>query len=156
MLARTAEYLFWTGRYLERAEDTARLLDVHYHLLLEDRRADEATVCRALLSAMGADVGAVGGEPGATTVTALLALDPTFSGSITCSIDAAWENARGAREALSSELWETLNTSHREITRRARIGASGARHEFFGWVRDRAAELGGYDVSDAGVVRLVN
>jgi uncharacterized alpha-E superfamily protein len=101
LLSRIAESLYWIGRYVERAEDTARLLDVHYHLLLEDRRADESSVCRALLDAMGADVSGAGEHPDASTVTALLALDPTFSGSITCSIDAGWENARGAREALS-------------------------------------------------------
>ncbi len=85
MLSRIAESLYWIGRYVERAEDTARLLDVHYHLLLEDRRADESAVCRALLDAMGADPEAIGGEPNAATVTALLAQDLTFSGSITCS-----------------------------------------------------------------------
>jgi uncharacterized alpha-E superfamily protein len=143
VLSRIAESLYWIGRYVERAEDTARLLDVHYHLLLEDRRADESSVCRALLDAMGADPESVGDEPDASTVTALLALDPTFSGSITCSIGSAWENARGAREALSSELWETLNTSQREMTRRARTGSGIARHEFFGWVRDRAAACNG-------------
>ena len=57
MLSRIAESLYWIGRYVERAEDTARLLDVHYHLLLEDRRADEAAVCRALLEAMGVEPG---------------------------------------------------------------------------------------------------
>src|SRR5262249_43086353 len=122
VLSRIAESLYWIGRYVERAEDTARLLDVHYHLLLEDRRADEGAVCRALLEAMGADVDAIGGEPNAATVTALLAQDLTFSGSITCSVGAAWENARGAREALSSELWETLNTTYREVGSRARAG----------------------------------
>ena len=119
VLSRIAESLYWIGRYVERAEDTARLLDVHYHLLLEDRRADEAAVCRALLDAMGADAAAIGAEPNAATVTALLAQDLTFSGSITCSVGAAWENARGAREAMSSELWETLNTTYREVGSRA-------------------------------------
>ena len=47
MLSRIAESLYWIGRYTERAEDTARLLDVHYHHLLEDRWADEATACRS-------------------------------------------------------------------------------------------------------------
>ena len=122
VLSRIAESLYWIGRYVERAEDTARLLDVHYHLLLEDRRADEAAVCRALLDAMGADEAAIGAEPNAATVTALLAQDLTFSGSITCSVGAAWENARGAREAMSSELWETLNTTYREVGSRARAG----------------------------------
>ena len=143
VLSRIAESLYWIGRYVERAEDTARLLDVHYHLLLEDRRADEAAVCGALLDAMGADVSAIGGEHDAATVTALLAQDLTFSGSITCSVGAAWENARGAREALSSELWETLNTTYREVGSRARAGTGPARHEFFGWVRDRAAACNG-------------
>jgi uncharacterized alpha-E superfamily protein len=55
----------------------------------------------------------------------------------------AWENARGAREALSSELWETLNTTYREVGSRARAGTGPARHEFFGWVRDRAAACNG-------------
>ena len=71
MLSRIAESLYWIGRYVERAEDTARLLDVHYHLLLEDRRADEASVCRALLEAMGADDALIGGEPDAAAATAL-------------------------------------------------------------------------------------
>ena len=63
VLSRIAESLYWIGRYIERAEDTARLLDVHYHLLLEDRRADEAAVCGALLDAMGADPEPSAGAP---------------------------------------------------------------------------------------------
>jgi uncharacterized alpha-E superfamily protein len=142
MLSRLAESLYWIGRYMERAEDTARLLDVHYHLLLEERRADEGSVCRALLDAMGAAPDAVGPEPDAATVTALLAQDLTFSGSIACSIGAAWENARGAREVLSSELWETFNTTYREMS--ARVQRRGPlRHDFFGWIRDRTATYTG-------------
>ena len=143
MLSRIAESLYWIGRYVERAEDTARLLDVHYHLLLEDRRADEASVCRALLDAMGADAELIGTEPDAAAATALLTQDLSFSGSIACSIAAAWENARGAREAVSSELWETLNTTYRESARRTRAPSGPARHDFFGWVRDRAAACNG-------------
>ena len=56
MLSRLAESLYWIGRYVERAEDTARLLDVYYHHLLEDRFADETVICKALLRAMGTDV----------------------------------------------------------------------------------------------------
>ena len=123
VLSRIAESLYWIGRYVERAEDTARLLDVHYHLLLEDRRADEAArVPRAARRDGRRPEASIGAEPNAATVTALLAQDPTFSGSITCSVGAAWENARGAREALSSELWETLNTTYREVGSRARAG----------------------------------
>ena len=144
MLSRIAESLYWIGRYLERAEDTARLLDVHYHLLLEDRRADEGAVCGALLDAMGADPEAIGGEPNAATVTALLAQDLTFSGSITCSIGAAWENARGARRSVV--VGAVGDPQHHLSRGRAVARAPGtgpARHEFFGWVRDRAAACNG-------------
>jgi len=53
MLSRVAEALFWVGRYVERAEDTARLLDVHFHEVLEDPRVDEADACVVLLTVMG-------------------------------------------------------------------------------------------------------
>ena len=53
MLSRVAEALFWVGRYVERAEDTARLLDVHFHEVLEDPGVDEAHACAVLLAVMG-------------------------------------------------------------------------------------------------------
>ena len=53
MLARTAEYLFWTGRYLERAESTARQLDVTYHRLLEVTPAEESDAWSDVLVAVG-------------------------------------------------------------------------------------------------------
>jgi uncharacterized alpha-E superfamily protein len=129
VLSRIAESLYWIGRYVERAEDTARLLDVHYHLLLEDLHVDERLVCRALLDAMGVHPELIGPEPDALGVTALLTQDPTFPGSITRSFAAGWENARGAREVVSSELWEALNSTHRELPTRARLGTGPARAE---------------------------
>lgn len=53
MLSRIAESLYWVGRYVERAEDTARILDVHIHHLLEDASVEEDVACRALLGVMG-------------------------------------------------------------------------------------------------------
>ena len=49
MLSRIAESLFWIGRYLERAEDTARTLDVHLQLLIDDPSVDQEAAARALL-----------------------------------------------------------------------------------------------------------
>ena len=72
MLSRIAESLYWIGRYTERAEDTARLLDVHYHHLLEDRWADEATACAGLLAAMGDDPDDLIAASDADGVTAFL------------------------------------------------------------------------------------
>ena len=53
MLSRIAESLFWIGRYLERADDTARILDVHMQVLIEDPGMDETTSCDQLLNVMG-------------------------------------------------------------------------------------------------------
>jgi len=143
MLARIAESLYWIGRYCERAEDTARLLDVHYHVLLEDRTVDEAAACQALLDAMGVPEDALDVEANAAEVTMLLTHDLTYTGSIASSIEAAWENARGAREAISSELWEALNTTHRSMKVRSRATTGRARHELFDWVKERTAMLAG-------------
>ena len=141
MLTRLAESLYWFGRYVERAEATARLLDVHYHLLLEEPWADEQAACRALLEVMGlptneddvCDIDAV---------TTRLAYDHTYGGSIIGSVAYAWQNARGAREVISSEIWECVNATHIEI--RPHAAASRAQpHKFFTWVKERTAILSG-------------
>ena len=55
MLSRIAESLFWIGRYVERADDTARLLQTHLRLLVEDSSAAEVDACRNLLALMSVD-----------------------------------------------------------------------------------------------------
>jgi uncharacterized alpha-E superfamily protein len=143
VLSRIAESLYWIGRYVERAEGTARLLDVHYHLLVEDRHVDERAACTALLGAMGVDADDFPGEITAASVTTMLTQDVTFPGSVAVSIGQAWANARGAREALSSEIWETINAAHQELPRRVRAMAGAGRYDLFRWVKDRAAAVGG-------------
>ncbi|RIJ54078.1 alpha-E domain-containing protein, partial [Clavibacter phaseoli] len=76
MLSRIAESLFWIGRYIERSDGTARILDVHLQLLLEDPWIDEDTACRSLLSVMGSDVPSED-VLGRDDVLALLAVDRT-------------------------------------------------------------------------------
>ncbi len=143
MLSRIAESLYWIGRACERAEDTARLLDVHYHVLLEDRWADEAAACRVLLDVMGVDADALELEPNSQTVTELLAYDRDFPGSIARAITEAWNNARGARESISSEMWEVLNSTHTDLGRHIGRPSGPARHDFFLWVKERTTMLSG-------------
>lgn len=135
MLSRIAESLFWIGRYIERSDGTARILDVHLQLLLEDPWVDEDTACRSLLSVMGAhtkpDHAMTRGD-----VVDLLAADRSQPASIAYSIGAARENARRAREVVNTELWEALNTTSARMPSRI---AGDKTHEFFGWVRERAA-----------------
>jgi uncharacterized alpha-E superfamily protein len=142
VLSRIAESLYWVGRYTERAEDTARILDVHYHLLLEDRWVDEAAACAALLEVMGVDAERASGSD-SDAVTRILAFDGDYTSSIVGSMAAAWRNARGAREAISSEMWECLNASHEALRSGAAVPHEQGPYAFFQWVKERAATFAG-------------
>ncbi|MBF4632842.1 alpha-E domain-containing protein [Agreia pratensis] len=148
MLSRIAESLFWIGRYIERSDGTARILDVHLQLLLEDPWIEEDLACRSLLALMGSEV--PGPERALTRqdVLATLAVDRTHPASIAYSLGAARENARRAREIVSTELWECLNTTRAKMPRKV---AAEKTHEFFGWVRERAALAVG--IVEAGTSR---
>ncbi|MFT3887636.1 MAG: alpha-E domain-containing protein [Arachnia sp.] len=135
MLSRIAEALFWIGRYVERADGTARLLDVHLQLLLEDPWVEEGSACRALLSVMGTSVDPAQ-RVGREDVVRLLVLDREHAASVAHSISAARENARRAREIISSELWEALNETNARMPHRVPADRT---HTFFKWVRVRSA-----------------
>ena len=144
MLSRIAESLFWIGRYVARADGTARILDVHLQLLLEDPWVDEETACESLFGVMGA---VVDPELPRTRQSVLdtLAADRTQPVSISYSLSAARENARRAREIISSELWETLNATQMKMPRRV---PQDRAHGYFTWVRDRTALIHGiFDAS---------
>lgn len=115
MLSRHAEDLYWVGRYVERAEDTARMLDVTYHNLLESPPEEEATAWSQLLAVLYLDAAYGDREPTATDVSRFLVLDPANQGSILSSITRARDNARGVRDRISTELWEAINRSHLEL-----------------------------------------
>jgi uncharacterized alpha-E superfamily protein len=138
MLSRIAESLFWIGRYVERADGTARIVDVLRLQLLEDPGADEALASRTVLSV-------IMGMPGDALVSfpdvgAQLVFDPDNSSSIAGAWQAARENARRARETVSTELWEGINTTwHRWAAMDRRTVSE--RH--LAWSRERAALISG-------------
>jgi uncharacterized alpha-E superfamily protein len=144
MLSRVAEALFWVGRYVERAEDTARLLDVHFHEILEDPGVAEAEAWALLLSVMGVPDDVAGDHQTSPAVLDLLAYDLDTSVSIAGALVAAWENARGAREALSEEIWECLNSTHNHLSARVASARDFGPAPFFAYVRERAATFAGY------------
>jgi uncharacterized alpha-E superfamily protein len=135
VLSRIAESLFWIGRYIERSDGTARILDVHLQLLLEDPWIEENLACRSLLHLMGSEVPK---QHGLTRqdVLASLAISRTNAASIAFSLESARENARRAREIVPTELWECLNTTKVRMPRRVSIEKT---HDYFAWVRERAA-----------------
>lgn len=115
MLSRHAEALFWFGRYVERAEDTARVLDVTYHNLLESPPSEEATAWRELLEVLFVESAFGDRESAAHDVTRYLVVDQTNPGSIIASVARARENAFGVRDRISTELWEAINQFHLDL-----------------------------------------
>ncbi len=130
----------------ERADGTTRILDVHLQLLLEDPWIDEDTAGRSLLGVTGS--AAVPGPIVREDVLRILAVVRGTPTSIGYSLTSARENARCAREIVSSELWECLNTTAARVPRWV---ASDKVHDFFTWVRERTALAVG--IMDSGASR---
>jgi uncharacterized alpha-E superfamily protein len=141
MLSRIAESLYWVGRYAERAEDIARILDVHLHHILEDPWVDEEVECRTLLGIMG--IPSPPGDLDAARVVEILAFSASDTCSIIGSLTAARDNARGARDAISSEMWECLNATYHALSAQQTPEAGPGPHRFFRFVKERAAILAG-------------
>lgn len=142
MLARNAESLYWIGRYVERADDTARILDVTVHQLLEDSSVDPDQASRTLLQVLGIDP--PNHELDVWSLTDIVAFSrDTHGGSIVDSLSAARENARGAREVTSTEMWECLNTTYNALPERVRAAKRLGPAEFLSYVERRAAMFAG-------------
>jgi uncharacterized alpha-E superfamily protein len=137
MLSRIAESLYWIGRYVERAEDTSRIVDVHLSLLLDDPWAPEDVVCASLLSAMGHESS---GSVRRGEVLDTLVWNAKTPASVVGAIGAARENGRRSREVVSSELWESVNVTWHEASL---PGHRAYPHAFLTWVRERAAAFNG-------------
>jgi uncharacterized alpha-E superfamily protein len=143
MLARNAEALYWIGRYVERADDTARILDVTVHQLLEDSSVDPDWTSRVLLRVLG--ITPPDTQLDVWSLTDLVAYTRGLEGgcSIVDAISAARENARSAREVTSTELWECLNTTFNALAERERAAKRLGPHEFFSFIEGRAAMFAG-------------
>ena len=141
MLSRIAESLYWMGRYVERAEDTARILDVHVHRRLEDPSVEEEAACRSVLSVMGVPPEET--PCNADSMLEALAFRVPDTTSIAGALSAARENARGARDAISSEMWECLNATHNALPSMVAHAAAVGPHALFAYVKERAAILSG-------------
>ncbi len=136
MLARTVENVYWLSRYLERAENTARIIGVNTNLLLDLPGGIapgwlplvDISGNRAQFDAQFKDKGSRGEE---RDVVNFLIADKQNPGSICSSLAAARENARTLREILPTEAWELLNEFFAEFTRDVAAGiAKRTRFEF--------------------------
>jgi len=114
MLSRVADSLYWMSRYLERAEHTARLIDVDVQLRLDQSPETSSGRWHRLLQAAHTLV-SVGDQSDATALTHALTLDRTNPSSIVSCIASARENLRQVREQCSTEMWEQLNRLYLQV-----------------------------------------
>jgi uncharacterized alpha-E superfamily protein len=116
MLSRVADSLFWMSTYLERAEHTARLLDVNLGLMLDDNEAGADRRWFRVLSALGY-IPSLMWKSDAYELAQRLSFDMENRSSIFACIVAARENARQVREQISTEQWQRLNQLFHQATK---------------------------------------
>lgn len=149
MLSRVASKLFWMSRYMERAENIARFLDVNLHLVL-DLPGEEANQWASLVSVTGDEdyFKKQYGEPTPENVRDFLTFDENYSNSIVTCLRRGRENARTVREAISSELWRQVNEMYHEVNSpNARRKARQRPNEFYTAIKDGSTLFKG--LSDA-------
>lgn len=147
MLGRTAQNMFWLSRYVERAENMARLLEVGYRMSLTSRR--EGGASEHLVSMMQAaevdeaffekhkiaDVG---------TVSHFMLFDPDNPSSVYSCLLAARTNARSVRTALTLDMWESLNAAWLEYAKIRPASVTGAKlPEMFQWIKQVSHQFRG-------------
>ncbi len=135
MLSRVADSLYWMSRYLERAEHTARLLDLNLNLTLDQSSRVAEQRWRLVMSSLRS-VAPDANPCDAYCLTDHLTFNTDNKDSLVSCVTAARENARQVREQISSEMWEQLNQLYLRV-RLASIGGIYAQpHEFYRPVKE--------------------
>ncbi|MGA2550603.1 MAG: alpha-E domain-containing protein [Burkholderiaceae bacterium] len=142
MLSRTADHLFWMARYVERAENTARMLDVNIQMSLLPQSnigVDEGWRAMLGISELQRAYDARHDSVTSREVIEFMVRDPSNNSSIHSCLHAARENARAVRGTLTTEVWETHNATWLELNNLL-SGRSLERDpsEFFEWVKFRS------------------
>ena len=142
MLSRVASNLYWMSRYVERAENTARVLDVTWRMSLlvkEPRLQDQEWFAPLNITGTLFPFSGRHSAVCAREVLHFMALDPENPSSIHSCARQARENARAVRGSITSEMWEVLNSTWLEMQQmdEARMNARGI-SAFFDWVKERS------------------
>jgi uncharacterized alpha-E superfamily protein len=142
MLSRTADHLFWMARYTERAENTARMLDVNVQTSMLPQSVEDAEQgWRATLgiSELQSAYDDKYGLLHSREVLDFMVRDPDNPSSIAACLTGARENARAVRGALTTEVWQTHNTTWLDMQKRLNSGLlERDPSQFFEWVKYRS------------------
>jgi uncharacterized alpha-E superfamily protein len=138
MLSRVAEAVYWMGRYIERAEDLTRLLAVNFNALLETQPESARHGWQPLVRMTGDEdlFCTLYGEANAQTVSEFMLWHPQNPNAVVTCVTRARENARSAREQISSEMWEQLNRLYFLVRDASRPAVLSSPSQFFQQVRD--------------------
>ena len=142
MLSRTADHLYWMSRYTERAENTARMLNVSYETSMLPQSASAATKAWQSVLSISELLPAYYQRHDEVTLEGVLHFmvrDETNPSSIYCCLQAARENARAVRGALTTEVWETHNQTwldNKRLFKAKKFETDPAK--FFEWVKYRS------------------
>lgn len=142
MLSRTADHLFWMARYTERAENTARMLDVNVQTSLIPQSAQSAEQGWRAMLGISELLDAFDEKYGLMTakdVLDFMVRDPDNPSSIASCLTQARENARAVRGSLTTEVWETHNATYLEMQRKLKSRLlEQDPSQFFEWVKYRS------------------
>jgi uncharacterized alpha-E superfamily protein len=117
MLSRIADSLFWIARYMERAEHTARLLDVNYHMLLEEAQQSYHLRWDAIITISAAQelFYRIYSDANPRNVFEFLGFHEGNPNSVSTCIQRVRENARTIRDRISREMWEDINSLYHRV-----------------------------------------
>ncbi len=149
LLSRVAESIFWVGRYVERAEGTARILDVVVYQALEQSGAEADAAAERLLAVMGQPPD--GDEAILWQVTERLARDPESRSSIAGALNAARENTRAVRHVIPVELWEKINATWSDLPHQWELARRVGPASYLAFVKTQTAAITG--LADATMSR---
>ncbi len=137
MLSRVADSIYWMSRYLERADNLARFVDVTHHMSL-DLPPGSSQQWEALVFASGDQeyFNERYGDATRENVLRFLTFDNKYLGSILSCVQAARENARSVRESISSEMWEQINQVYLTVREASQSGDLESPNEFLHYVKN--------------------
>jgi uncharacterized alpha-E superfamily protein len=157
VLSRVANLIYWTARYLERAENAARIVDVNAQLVLDlqSRQSDERRLWEPLVYVSGGDKvyrSVYGDVVTEQSVIEFMLFERENPSSVASCVSAARENARCVRDQLAGEIWEELNSFYLKLKddgykRYAEVGSA----EYLNWIKSQIHLF--YGVADSMIPR---
>jgi uncharacterized alpha-E superfamily protein len=145
LLSRVANSIYWMSRYMERAENVARFIDVNLQLSLDEADVQAGGTLWDALIAVTGDAEEFRSRYGSATpqsVMQFLTLDRDYPNSIASSVAAARDNARTIRDIITSEMWQNINSLHHTVRKTGEDAIQQDRPvDFYRAVRDASLQF---------------